>query len=1698
MKRAPTSLWFPMLCALCCAAEADLISNGGFEDGLRGWGVSTQSPYGPVPAGRTYRTSDAKVELDRAVRHGGRASVQLTGTGPDDRAVMSTRAQLKPGTLYTLAVWVKSANVHAQTTIRISRNIIWNALTTPVPNRDWQRYQCVFKADRARTQLYLSANHFGGLVWFDDVSLREATQAEIQAERGRTEILKLRAYRTSTPLVQGSRATAIIACPDAEPYRRIARRIQEAVAQATGVALPIHAHSDVGEQALSASHVIALGHLGTNDLLARLYCRQQIFTDGAYPGPGGHELRTVEDPLGHGRNVILVGGSDLEGVGRAADKLLVHIKRGRDVILPQLMEIELPGQQTGQKGGEAEARKRAQAMYERTQREKLEFSTGGSNYVTRVLRFAIGDAYCRTGNEPKGHEFRFLLNNVVAYFKEHPDAFTLEDLWVAVMTWDRIEDSPIFTDGERLDVANFLLAAARNTYRKRGQSWRGRDGVLWGHPLDHALSCYFAVEYIWRYYKRDECRQWMDVIERILQTNAHAVLMPIDEINYQLSSMRFALHSSVTRGDFEYFRTGFAKQFADRAAAYADNVRGIRSYGVWFLKTCAWYHRDGRYSWLTGRLGSSKWDGEYREAQPFVAGVPAVEPVDLLGLRVVPLDKTFYDMAPRNYGDDRPETDVSRGRAFHAISLRNGLGPDDSFLLIDGCSRGLHRRHDGNAIIWYGSNGESFLGQGGPYEHIAPKYQNGLRIVCDGQSQSIPPYASLDAVGDFGDCAFVRASLTDYANMDWHRNIWWLGDRGALVIDELAARTAGDFSVQRQFYLDGDVRLEAGCTTLRRKGATFALQNLDGAAHKLDDLDTYIYAPASASSKVLRQVRHDRMESGQRLVLANLLSVAESGAGTPPAPRRIGEGVFALGGAQPCLLGLAPNGLGLDEIRLNAKAFCIWGDRCVLVDGTMFSWLAASIESDAPVLIDVDWRKGRGLVLAGAGGRIRLSGVQPGPVCIDGAPAAEASSAGEALLAVPPGRHLLRFKSSLPQERVAKRRAKLVELCVGSPASSQTVESKGTSGLRLKWQWAPTEDVLASRNMARLATASSPNDVFVGRVPDRATDGVAGDNFSQNGWTAINCCDDHGPAILYVEWPRPVRIDRAVLHWSAAEPNLFSRGYELASWDGAAWRTLVTVKGNTACKRSHDFEQSVTTRKIRFLCPKGSGSWTDRNYLQEIELFGGAPVTVQPPPAGDRRVVRALAGEGALTWPAGEAVLINIDTVSPRDVEAIAIGFGAADPGVARVSVLAQSEEGTTTALLAEWDDVGGPNLEKPAQGKRVGRLSLRLVPRPGRAISVSRLRVLCALTSGRGQPHRLTCLDAADLDGDGLTELLTGSTNGRAYAIGSNGKTRWTWQTGGTVNHIIASDLDLDGKREVAIASEDGRVYLLDADGGERWHFKSGSAAYRAEGMTASVAVDLDGDGKRELVVGSKTANVNCYAFDAAGKMLWRHPQYAHRCTALAAGDCDGDGKAEVILGTYYFGSSVLDWRGKGKWSFGGVLPAVSAACMADVNSDGKKEGLYGMGDLVRCHTYTGKLLWQRNVGDHAKSIVTGDLDRDGRIEIVVGSRSGYVYVLAPNGDLKWQHGVRDDVLCLAVADLDHDGQPEIVVGAEDGCVHVISHAGTPLARYVAGGYIIGVAVRDIDRDGTTEVIVASSNGRVYSLAADAQTFDEVHRQIR
>jgi hypothetical protein len=100
------------------------------------------------------------------------------------------------------------------------------------------------------------------------------------------------------------------------------------------------------------------------------------------------------------------------------------------------------------------------------------------------------------------------------------------------------------------------------------------------------------------------------------------------------------------------------------------------------------------------------------------------------------------------------------------------------------------------------------------------------------------------------------------------------------------------------------------------------------------------------------------------------------------------------------------------------------------------------------------------------------------------------------------------------------------------------------------------------------------------------------------------------------------------------------------------------------------------------------------------------------------------------------------------------------------------------------------------------------------------------ASTDGNGKDERwhldlgrpVSRLIAADLDGDGRTEVLFGCEDGKLHALGErDGKPRLLWSValGRRVGEPILADLDGDGRPEVLVAAEDGRLYCLKGNGG-------------------------------------------------------------------------------------------------------------------------------------------------------------------------------------------------------------------------------------------------------------------------------------------
>ncbi|MFH0949413.1 MAG: VCBS repeat-containing protein, partial [Candidatus Aenigmatarchaeota archaeon] len=122
------------------------------------------------------------------------------------------------------------------------------------------------------------------------------------------------------------------------------------------------------------------------------------------------------------------------------------------------------------------------------------------------------------------------------------------------------------------------------------------------------------------------------------------------------------------------------------------------------------------------------------------------------------------------------------------------------------------------------------------------------------------------------------------------------------------------------------------------------------------------------------------------------------------------------------------------------------------------------------------------------------------------------------------------------------------------------------------------------------------------------------------------------------------------------------------------------------------------------------------------------------------------------------------------------------------------------------------------------------------------------------------------------------------------------------------------------------------------------------------------------------------------------------------------------------------------------------------------------------------------------------GDIDNDGKLEIVAGSYDGKVYVWKSNGAIVpgWPQLTNDSVHSSpALGDIDNDGKLEIAVGSKDKKMYVWRNNGTAAIGWpkyaislwsIGGGEIYSSsAMADIDNDNKLEIAMGSYNSYVY-----------------
>ncbi|UDY37275.1 S8 family serine peptidase [Dermatobacter hominis] len=320
-------------------------------------------------------------------------------------------------------------------------------------------------------------------------------------------------------------------------------------------------------------------------------------------------------------------------------------------------------------------------------------------------------------------------------------------------------------------------------------------------------------------------------------------------------------------------------------------------------------------------------------------------------------------------------------------------------------------------------------------------------------------------------------------------------------------------------------------------------------------------------------------------------------------------------------------------------------------------------------------------------------------------------------------------------------------------------------------------------------------------------------------------------------------------------------------------------------------------------------------------------------------------------------------------------------------------------------------------------------------------------------------------------------------------------------------ADLDGDGAHELLVATDDGLVHALRSpDAAERelpgWPVSTGAAPYwhpgsptagadaiaepaRASGIGAPAVADLDGDRAPEVVVADLEGGVHVYGADGRTKATMRSdPRFSRGertdernrmkpgfVGGAALGDLDGDGGLDVVAAA--MDRHVYAWHADGTPLEGFPVLVVDPAQVAAIDADSHAVSF-------RDPEATGQ------GGEIVVTPALGDLDGDGRPEVVVGTQEQYDERPAafPGLGLPGRSGNTRLFAISPDGTSATSGTPFL-----PGWPVALPMFLTSVLPTIGDGVAAQAAIGDVDGDGGPEVVASSVSGQTMVLDADGRT---------
>jgi hypothetical protein len=424
--------------------------------------------------------------------------------------------------------------------------------------------------------------------------------------------------------------------------------------------------------------------------------------------------------------------------------------------------------------------------------------------------------------------------------------------------------------------------------------------------------------------------------------------------------------------------------------------------------------------------------------------------------------------------------------------------------------------------------------------------------------------------------------------------------------------------------------------------------------------------------------------------------------------------------------------------------------------------------------------------------------------------------------------------------------------------------------------------------------------------------------------------------------------------------------------------------------------------------------------------------------------------------PDARALLLLGDGQGNFVVETVAIGFGQHE------SRLADLDGDGDLDILGKpftWDtprlDVWLNNAQKPICGPYMAYWDTHVID--------------------GDRPYRAVFVDAADVDGDGLQDIITG-----AWWYRNPGQPGGVWprhEIGTPLNQMaVVADFDEDGDADIlgtvlADGAPSNKLHEGSAfvwarnDGAGNFEILDNIDAGTGDFLQGAVLGTFNGS-SREVMLSwhNRTDTVESLTIPsepAAEQWTIRSATPLSQAEDLSTGDIDGDGDLDLLLGSVWLQNDGGNWNAHALFT---TTDKPDRNRLADLNGDNRLDAIIG---YEKSNSTAIRLAWYEAPTDPTQpwtervidtivapmSLDAGDMDGDGDIDIVAGEHNkshpsqGRVFAYENQGGSFRQHLIAtgdEHHDGTQLVDIDNDGDLDVVsIGWNHGRVLLYEHLG-------------------------------------------------------